>query len=284
MVKDNNLRNILEVIKAQDDIYLDTEKVFNILGSFTYDNIHIVADYDKTLTDGLSHSSWSLFSRSGIMPEEYVNKRNEYYNYYRPIEIDYSLKEEYRKEKMKEWWGKHLQLLVDYSLSEEMIKNIVVDKQLMKLRDGADEFLHFLKEKNIPLIIISAGIGNFIEEVLKANKLLFDNIYIISNFLRFQNEGIKNFSDNIVHALNKNEHDLSDTIKSKISNRPNCLLLGDGIDDLKMISEEQREQALAVGFLEEKAEDNLKYFRENFDIVCTNNQSLEPITNLIKSL
>ena len=53
------------------------------------------------------------------------------------------------------------------------------------------EFLRKMNEMNIPVIIISAGIGNVIEEFLKLENDYYDNIKIISNFIVFENGEFK---------------------------------------------------------------------------------------------
>ena len=54
----------------------------------------------------------------------------------------------------------------------------------MKYRNGAKEFLKKMNEFNVPVIIISAGIGNVIEEFLKLENDYYENIKIISNIKR----------------------------------------------------------------------------------------------------
>ena len=51
----------------------------------------------------------------------------------------------------------------------------------MILRKGVKEFLKYTYQNNIPVIIISAGITDIIENFLKANNCLYDNVHIILN-------------------------------------------------------------------------------------------------------
>ena len=69
--------------------------------------------------------------------------------------------------------------------------------------------------------------------------------------------------------------------KEELKGRENILLLGDGLPDLKMISEEQNKNAITVGFLEEKIDENLKYFNEGFDIVLTNQGTLNDVNKIL---
>ena len=237
------------------------------------DTIHILTDFDRTITVGNSDSSWSILSKSELVPKEYVAKRQELFNKYRPIEIDESISYETKSKMMTEWWSKHIGLFVEYKLSEKVINKVANDLRDMSFREGAKEFLENMKSRNIPIIIISAGIGNFIEQFLIQNECNFENIYIISNFIKFNNEVAIGVSENIIHSLNKNEVSIPENVKKIIKNRPNIILLGDSISDTRMAKDEDRKNAFKIGFLEEKIDENISYFEEQFDIVCTENTS-----------
>lgn len=248
----------------------DTLKKFK---NWSDESIHILTDFDRTITTGNSDSSWSILSKSNEVPKEYIKDRMELYNYYRPIEIDSTIDFETRNLLIQEWFIKHLELFIKYKMSEKVINEAINDPSVMTFRDGAKEFLEELYKRNIPVIIISAGIGNFIKQFLIKNNCNFNNIHIIANFIKFENGITVGFSEKIIHSFNKNEVSLENEIKEKIINRPNVILLGDSISDIKMISEDKKENALKIGFLEEKIEENKKIFEEQFDVVCTNNTS-----------
>ena len=64
----------------------------------------------------------------------------------------------------------------------------------------AKRFMKFLSKKSIPLIIISAGIGIFIECFLKNNNCLYDNSYIFSNKIVFENDISVGVENTIIHS------------------------------------------------------------------------------------
>ena len=132
---------------------------------------YVLTDFDRTITAIDSESSWGILSKSHCAPEEYVKERQRLYDYYRPIEIDLTLDYKEKNRLMNEWWTKHINLLTKYKLKESIIDQVVTDDKMMKFRKGAREFLEKLHQYNIPVIIISAGIGNFIKKFLifKAN-------------------------------------------------------------------------------------------------------------------
>ena len=141
-----------------------------------------------------------------------------------------------------------------------------------------------MHQKNIPVIIISAGIGNFIKQFLIKNNCDYNNIFIVSNFIKFENGIAVGVKDNITHSLNKNAVYLPNEVKEVINARKNIILFGDTSSDVLMAKEEDRLEALKVGFLEEKVEENKKYFIEKFDLVCTNNTGFDDLKEYISLL
>ena len=261
-------------------IYINNQEKIDRL-NFNLDNFYVVADFDRTLTEGASDSTWGIFANANQVGTEYKERRTALYNKYRPIEIDPNISEEEKSIAMTKWWQLHINLFYEYGVKQEAVRNAVKFGK-MKYRDGAKEFLKKMNELNVPVIIISAGIGNVIEEFLKLENDYYDNIKIISNFIVFENGEFKEIAGEIIHALNKNIVRLDDESKQTIENRKNVLLLGDGYADLKMISEEAKKNAITVGFLDEKIDENLELYNKGFDIVLTNLSSFEDVNNILK--
>lgn len=241
--------------------------------SWTDDSIHILTDFDKTITLGHSDSSWGILTKSNLMHPDYTKDRQNLLNYYRPIEIDESIDLETRDKIMVEWWNRHMDLFVKYQLPESIVKEAAKSTSVMIFREGAKDFLKNMYDREIPFIIISAGVGNFIEQFLINNNCYYNNIHIVSNFIKFTDGIASGASENVVHSLNKNEASLPEELKEIIKNRPNIILLGDSLSDLRMASPELKDNALKIGFLEESPEENLSKFKEQFDIVGTDNAS-----------
>ncbi len=236
-------------------------------------NFYIVTDFDRTITAGDSESSWGVLSKNNNISENYINERQQLYRKYRPIEIDLKLDYETKNKLMIEWWTNHINLFIKYQLKESLIKDTAKNPNIMKYRDGAQEFLKTMNDKNITIIIISAGIGNFIKEFLIQNNTLYDNIYIVANFIKFENGIAVGLSNNIIHSLNKNAISLPPEIKNIIQDKENIVLLGDGIDDIKMVSEDKIDTTLKIGFLNENTEKDFNEYMKNFDVVGHNNTS-----------
>lgn len=236
------------------------------ISTWTKDSIYVLADFDRTITSGNSTTSWGILEKSNYMPKEYSIERQKLYNYYGPLEIDETIAPNEKKIYMHEWWSKHLNLLVKHQVSEKLI-NESSKHNIMTLRPGAKTLLENLYKNNIPVIIISAGIGNFIETFLKNNNCYYDNIHIISNFIKFDNGIAVGIKSTLIHTQNKNEVTLSPIVKEYISNRSNIILFGDNTGDARMTTDKN---TLRIGFLEEKINENKPFYEEAFDIVCIN--------------
>ena len=55
-------------------------------------------------------------------------------------------------------------------------------------RDGCDWLFQELHKHDVPLLILSAGIGDIILEVIKQRAVLYNNIHVVSNFMDFDSE------------------------------------------------------------------------------------------------
>ena len=242
-------------------------------------NIYFVADFDRTITNGNSKTSWSILANSKYVPESYVLERQKLYDHYRPIEISENIEYTYKTEQIKKWYIKHIELFIKYKLSNKIFEEAANNLRIMEFRPYAKEFLEFLHEKQIPLIIISAGIGNFIESFLINNNCYFDNIYVSSNKIVFKDGIAVGVEENIIHSFNKNEVSLPIDIRKKIENKKNVILLGDQISDLNMVNKKNHDQVISIGFLTKDVPKNI--MEKNFDIVCEENDTYEDVRKIL---
>lgn len=242
---------------------------------------YVVADFDRTITNGVSKTSWSILAESDLVPPEYTKERQELYDIYRPMEIDPDMPLEEKSQKMKEWFALHINLFVKYGIKEELFEKAATDLRIMEFRRGAREFLRFLYENDVPMIIISAGIGNFIECFLKNNGCLYDNIYISSNKIKFTDGVASGVEDNIIHSLNKNEVSLPENIREKCEGRNNVVLLGDQVSDLNMVDESKHEGVIKVGFMTDETHGQLEEYERHFDIVIENGEDYNDLLDVL---
>lgn len=99
-------------------------------------------------------------------------------------------------------------------------------------REGSAEAFNKLFSKKIPIIVLSAGVGDVVELILMHENLFTDNVSVVSNFLKLStdNSGLSTIEgfkgQKLIHVFNKNEHAYIDShknVKGTINN--NYLLI-----------------------------------------------------------
>lgn len=251
------------------------------LDDITLDNFYVIADFDKTITTKASNTTFSLFSKSGFYPKEYLKERNLNYNYYRPIELDVNLSDKEKFKIVKQWQEASYKLMLKYKVKESDIVKILDQEDSLILRSGAISFINYLNENNIPLIISSAGIGNFIIELLKKHACYTDNIFVHSNMLKFKDDEIVDSIDEIIHSMNKNDIIVPGKFLEKTNNKKYAVIIGDQLSDLNMANNLPQKDILSFGFLESNVNETEKLFQDSFDVVLTNNEGFDGIEKIL---
>ncbi len=164
------------------------------------------------------------------------------------------------------------------------------------------DWINVINTQSIPLYLVSAGFSSSIVESvgileeyypienkenekwyrLNINKI--DNLKIISNIEIYdEKETITGFQKPIVTSMNKETVLTYDNFPEL---RKNAIVMGDLIDDLKMVNSLQHDNVLKIGFcnLPGLENSNLDDYCENFDIVITNDGSLLHLAKIISFL
>lgn len=181
---------------------------------------------------------------------------------------------------MKEWAIKGFTLLSKYTSNE------VIEKSLknpnMWLRDGVKEFLKEMSNENIPVIVMSSGMGNVIKAFLEKEDCMFDNMIIVSNFFQFKNGKTYIDIDKLMATSNKEYKKIPEEVRKQIEIKNKAVLFGDLIEDIKMVNKEKLQVTLTVGFLDNNVEQNLEKYNKNFDIVLTGGENFNTVRSLLK--
>ncbi len=278
--------------KKIEEIYFSNKGILNKkISEIKKDGIsrlHIVSDFDRTLTRCFYNgkklpSTIALIRENNYLTKDYPEKAFDLFNKYHPIEKDLSLDYSYRYKKMHEWWKRHEELLVKSGMSIEVIKDIAKNHKKI-FRPGFSEFAGLLNKYNIPILIISSGIGNLIEEYIKDKRI--KNSYILANMLEFDSRGrATGYKGKIIHILNKSEAELSNKeYKKKISKRKNIVLLGDSIEDANMADSINAKTIIKIGFLNEDVKEKLSIYKTRFDVVIVNDGSMGFVNALLKKV
>ncbi len=263
------------------------DKILNNMITWWKENLHILADFDRTLTQAFSDWEYrasliSILYEEGYLSEKYQKTAQWFASKYRPIELDNNIPMEEKKKAMEEWRTKHKLLLIEEGITKQDIYK-AMKSQNINLRQWSKEFFEILDKNNIPLIIISAG-GLWtlsIEKYLENQKSLKNNIYLIWNeFIREWNKAID------FKTFNKDETVVKEfpEIYEKIKDRKNVILLWDSISDVKMVDGFDYDNLLKIGFLNKDVDKNLENYIKNYDVVITNDDSMRFINKLFEEI
>jgi len=257
------------------------------------EKFHVLADFDGTLTydhneKGKLYPSLISVLRDGdYISKDYAEKAHELANKYRPKEKDESLPLAERKQAMTNWWNEHFDLLIKSGLNEKHLEDIA-NSGIIKLRKGSRELIDYLHEEKIPLVIISSsGIGEAIKIYLEKEKLMHDNIYLITNLFKWNERGnATKIIKPVIHSMNKDETVVKNfpKIYEKIKDRKNVLMLGNSLGDLEMITGFDYENLLKMGFLNEDVEKRIENYKQKWDVVITNDSNADFVFDLIKEI
>lgn len=259
-------------------LYIKNEKLKQF--SFASHNFYVIMDFDKTMTTMDSDDSWTVIQNPNILNPNLSIDSMKLAKKYCPLEMDYTLSFEVKSSYMLDWYTKVIGLYYKYGLTYDKLVACVKCGNI-KLRDGLTELLSYFHTNKIPVIIVSAGIGNVITQVLEQHHCLYDNIHIISNFFPFEHNRLLPFHNPIIHTCNKKITTLPDTFQKQISDREFILLFGDFIEDIHMVPKESLNQTISFGFLEKNVEENLKFYQNAFDVVLTDHSSFHEVRSIL---
>lgn len=247
-------------------IYINrlNKKVFNKKISY------ILCDFDRTISTYNSSTSWGMFRISKRVPKGYQDDSNKLFEKYRPIELNNKIDSTIKKEHMKRWVLEQVNLFskygIDINLYHEIIENEIAS---IVLRNDFPSFARDMYLLDIPIYIVSGGLIDPIEYILKSNECLYPNIDITTNMLDERNGKIVGLKEPVIHALNKN------TISLPISSTGLGLLFGDLPED-KLLGNNL--DTIDCGFVNDA--DTYNYNKE-FDICLTGESSFTQVSKLL---
>lgn len=256
------------------------------------EKIYVLADFDRTLTkacvDGKPVPSMLSVLRDGdYLVLGYAEEAHRLYDKYHGIETDNKIPFEEKKKLMEEWWTRHFELLIKSGLNKNDIEKVVASGRI-QFRPGAAEFIDLLSALGIPLVIMSSsGLGGEgIELFLKKEERSRQNIYIICNSFEWDENGKATaVRKPIIHGMNKDQTLIQNfPAFEAVKERNNIFLLGDNIEDIGMATGFNYSNILKVGFLNSEIEKNLENYKQNFDVVITNDADMFFVGDLLREI
>ncbi|NP_001082544.1 cytosolic 5'-nucleotidase III-like protein A [Xenopus laevis] len=253
------------------------------------EKLQIISDFDMTLSRFSRNGErcptcYNIIDNSNIISDEGRKKLKCLFDIYYPLEIDPKKSIEEKYPLMVEWWSKAHDLFYEQRIQKDRLAQVVKEPQAT-LRDGYDLFFNNLYQREIPLFIFSAGIGDVLEEIIRQAGVFHPNTKVVSNYMDFDDNGIlTGFKGDLIHTYNKNSSVLKDTEYFKeISHRTNILLLGDTLGDLTMADGVSTvENIIKIGFLNDKVEELTEQFLQSYDIVLLRDETLDVVNGILQ--
>jgi len=212
-----------------------------------------------------------------------------------PIETDPNLSVEQKSAEMTEWYSLVNALLLSQGITRDDVARAAEQCKNFRLRAGVEELFQFALLRGMPVVVLSAGLGNVIEEVLRQHVrkpngetgTAWPNVRVHSNTLLWDEDGAHiGFSEPIIHPFNKSLQDAPQELHDFVGKRPFSILAGDGLGDLTMTIGSSAVEVLKVGFLNERIDERLtKYTSEGaYDRVVLRDGSFETLLKVLNEL
>ena len=187
---------MMKLVPSNRLVVADVEKVQTKINSLIKDgpsNLQFIVDFDNTLTkthkDGVSlDCSWGVLESYRELPSSYHEKVRAAKEKYHPIELDVSISQEEKIPIMIEWYKEANRCLAESGVKLPWLP-LMVEQSNVELRDLTEEMLRSLHTNNIPLLVLSAGVGDLINHIMQHFGVLLNNTTLVSNFLQFDEEG-----------------------------------------------------------------------------------------------
>ncbi|MCX6794608.1 MAG: hypothetical protein NTY31_01220 [Candidatus Falkowbacteria bacterium] len=268
------------------------EEIKNNLRSGGPGSVHILSDFDRTLTyhcqGGQKNSILiAVLQEGNYLPPEYGIKVRALYEKYYPIEINPNIPLAEKKAAMTEWYRQVFALMISFGLTKEIVERAVKDCRI-KLRDGVEDWLDFIERLQIPLVIFSSsGLGGeAISIFLDKLKKHLPDIHVLANSFIWDETGKAiGVNEPIMHPFNKDETLIHNfPFFAAIKNRRNVILFGDSLGDVGMVEGFAHDNLLKIGFLNGRVEENLESFKQVYDVIILGDVSFAFINQLFKEI
>ncbi|KAI8923320.1 pyrimidine 5'-nucleotidase [Entophlyctis helioformis] len=252
-------------------------------------SLHIVTDFDMTLTrywvDGKrSVSTHGILEQSTKLTAEARQALTDLYKKYYPIEVSSTIPFPEKVAAMEDWWGTAHKIIASLGLTRDDIAAMVRESPV-SFRPKLQEFLAVTAERDVPVLVFSAGLADVLQEIISSANLMHDNLDIVSNKMRFEDGVVVGFEDPLIHTFNKSEATVAHTAHhTRIDNRRNVIVMGDSLGDLRMADNIDCDVKLTIGLLNHDEETLIDQYAQAFDIVILKDSPLEFPLMLVSSL
>lgn len=212
-----------------------------------------IVDFDRTLTHYKNPDGTKGPSSHNVikLSKERQDAKDADYKHYHAIEIDPDMTTAEKLPIMEEWYGKtHGHIEADGVTMDRLLDDVTTNKNI-QLRKGVQEFFELCKKLDIPIVVMSAGLGDVLNEVLKHQLVGEFDYGVAANSFEWSEEGkIVGVKPPLVHMFNKGWAGVSQEIRDRfdLDDKTNVLTVGDSNGDATMANGSEFGR-FKVGFL-----------------------------------
>ena len=278
-------------------------------------SVAVVTDFDYTITTPIDYktgkeykSSYYLYDEDMIGGDQkkFNQRRQDLADIYSKYEFSTLYDLETRVQKMKEWYEKNIQLYFNEKFTLDSIDEMVKKcKNNILFRKYAKEYMELLISLDIPIIIESGGITQFIIAILKT---IFPNmlelikekkIMVVSNTFTFdeKTKGCNGVAHEVINCFNKEDF-LGNVVNKEFPELKHVLVLGDNLGDINSIRKinVEKENVIGFGFAnlpidvlnnEDKKEERnkkIEEYKNTYDVALVGDCDYKPIIEMLNKI
>jgi len=187
-------------------------------------------------------------------------------------------------------WDRAHELCIQHGQPPRHLIPRMVRETRMQPRPGALKLLARLAALEVPVLIVSAGLSDVIEEFLRQHDALTENITVCSNRLNYGADSAPQSvsPDPPITSFTKDTaYRASSAFFRQHQKRTKLIVIGDSCSDVDAATNVPHNHALSVGFLNGKEIHNASAVRhlQTYDaIVLGHDGSLEPVDAIIDQI
>jgi len=234
----------------------------------------VITDFDATVTAGHSEQCHDLVAASQMLPKAFRDEFAPLLDWTTNADID-----------GVDWWHKAHEIIIKHGVPTRPIIPRMVRQASMPARPGAFDLLTKLADMNVPVLIVSAGLSDVIEEYLRQHNMLTENVTVCSNRLNYGADSVPQSvspSQPITSFTKASAYSMAGAFFRHHMQRRYIICLGDSVTDIDAAQEVPYDEILSVGFMNSRPATAMTKYADTFDaVVLGNDGSLAPLAELV---
>ena len=239
------------------------------------EDLIVITDFDATITSGDSEQCHDMLGASKLMSSAFRKDFAPLLDWTTNANID-----------GVEWWDAAHGFMVQHCMPPRQLIPRMVREAKMMPRPGALELLKKLETMDVPVLIVSAGVSDVIEEFLRQHGALSENVTICSNRLNYEADSApKSVSPDppITSFTKAYAYKSASSFFKAHENRRALIVLGDSVTDVDACENVPSDRVLSVGFVNERPD--AAAHAQAFDAVVVGDQgSLNAVIEIVDEI